>query len=163
MYFHCYKVFLEVCCHLASFYCLLFTFMHWRGKWQPTPVFLPGESQGRGSLVGCVYGVTQSQTWLKWLSSSSIQVIYQKVTVVVKNGFIIHRSCWNFTFCPNENDEFCNTNLTSIIAWFYFLLKVVFLFQIVYCSLFSYMINSIVILFPFSVTISYEFLKYKGE
>ena len=30
-----------------------FTFMHWRRKWQPTPVFLPGESQGRGSLVGC--------------------------------------------------------------------------------------------------------------
>ena len=31
----------------------LFTFMHWRRKWQPTPVFLPGESQGRGSLMGC--------------------------------------------------------------------------------------------------------------
>ena len=31
----------------------LFTFMQWRRKWQPTPVFLPGESQGRGSLVGC--------------------------------------------------------------------------------------------------------------
>ena len=31
----------------------LFTFMHWRRKWQPTPVFLPGESQGLGSLVGC--------------------------------------------------------------------------------------------------------------
>ena len=31
----------------------LFTFMHWRRKWQPTQVFLPGESQGRGSLVGC--------------------------------------------------------------------------------------------------------------
>ena len=30
----------------------LFTFMHWRRKWQPTPVFLLGESQGRGSLVG---------------------------------------------------------------------------------------------------------------
>ena len=30
----------------------LFTFMHWRRKWQPTPVVLPGESQGRGSLVG---------------------------------------------------------------------------------------------------------------
>ena len=29
----------------------LFTFMHWRRQWQPTPVFLPGESQGRGSLV----------------------------------------------------------------------------------------------------------------
>ena len=31
----------------------LFTFMHWRRKWQPAPMFLPGESQGRGSLVGC--------------------------------------------------------------------------------------------------------------
>ena len=31
----------------------LLIFMHWRRKWQPTPVFLPGESQGRGSLVGC--------------------------------------------------------------------------------------------------------------
>ena len=31
----------------------LFTFMHWRRNWQPTPVSLPGESQGRGSLVGC--------------------------------------------------------------------------------------------------------------
>ena len=31
----------------------LFTIMHWRRKWPPTPVFLPGESQGRGSLVGC--------------------------------------------------------------------------------------------------------------
>ena len=32
----------------------LFTFMHWIRKWQPTPVFLPGESQGWGSLVGCL-------------------------------------------------------------------------------------------------------------
>ena len=31
----------------------LFTFMHWRRKWQPTPVFLPAESQGQGNLVGC--------------------------------------------------------------------------------------------------------------
>ena len=31
----------------------LFTFMHWRRKWQPTPVFLPGESHGQRSLVGC--------------------------------------------------------------------------------------------------------------
>ena len=43
----------------------LFTFIHWRRKWQPTPVFLPGESQGRGSLVAAVYGVIQSQTRLK--------------------------------------------------------------------------------------------------
>ena len=49
----------------------LFTFTHWRRKWQPTPVFLPGESQGWGSWWAAVYGVTQSQTRLKWLSSSS--------------------------------------------------------------------------------------------
>ena len=49
----------------------LFTFMHWRRKWQPTPVFLPGESQGQGAWWAAVCGVTQSQTWLKWLSSSS--------------------------------------------------------------------------------------------
>ena len=36
---------------------------HWRRKWQPTPVFLPGESQGRGSLVGCrLWGRTESDT-----------------------------------------------------------------------------------------------------
>ena len=41
----------------------LFTFLHWRRKWQPTPVFLPGESQGRGSLVGCrLWGHTESDT-----------------------------------------------------------------------------------------------------
>ena len=41
----------------------LFTFMHWRRKWQPTPMFLPGESQGRGSLVGCrLWGHTESDT-----------------------------------------------------------------------------------------------------
>ena len=41
----------------------LFTFMHWRRKWQPSPVFLPGESQGRGSLVGCrLWGCTESDT-----------------------------------------------------------------------------------------------------
>ena len=33
----------DICIHIAD----------WRRKWQPTPVFLPGESQGRGSLVGC--------------------------------------------------------------------------------------------------------------
>ena len=46
----------------------LFTFMHWRRKWQPTPVFLPGESQGWGAWWAAVYGVTQSRTRLKWLS-----------------------------------------------------------------------------------------------
>ena len=41
----------------------LFTFLHWRRQWQPTPVFLPGESQGQGSLMGCrLWGRTESDT-----------------------------------------------------------------------------------------------------
>ena len=41
----------------------LFTFTHWRKKWQPTPVFLPGESQGWESLVGCsLWGRTEPDT-----------------------------------------------------------------------------------------------------
>ena len=42
---------------------LLFTFMHWRRKWQPTPVSLPGESQGWGNLLGChLWGSTELDT-----------------------------------------------------------------------------------------------------
>ena len=41
----------------------LFTFVHWRRKWQPTPVFLLGESQGRRSLVDCcLWGRAESDT-----------------------------------------------------------------------------------------------------
>ena len=40
-----------------------FTFIHWRRKWQPTPVFLPRESQGRRGLVGCrLWDHTESDT-----------------------------------------------------------------------------------------------------
>ena len=40
-----------------------FTFMHWRRKWQPILVFSPGESQGRGSMVGCrLWGLTELDT-----------------------------------------------------------------------------------------------------
>ena len=45
-----------------------FTFMHWRRKWQPTPVFLPRESQRQWAPI---YGVAESRTRLKRLSSSS--------------------------------------------------------------------------------------------
>ena len=42
----------------------LFTFMHWRRWWQPTPVFLPRESQGQGSLVGCcLWGRRVGHNW----------------------------------------------------------------------------------------------------
>jgi len=60
-----------------------FTFMHWRRKWQPTPVFLPGESQGQGAWWAAVYGVAQSRIRLKRLSSSS-----SKIKPDVRNAYI---------------------------------------------------------------------------
>ena len=50
--------------------------MHWRRKWQPTPVFFRGESQGWEAWLAAVYGVTQSQTRLKQRSSSSSSILY---------------------------------------------------------------------------------------
>ena len=64
----------------------LFTFMHWRRKCQPTPVFLPGESQGWGAWWAAVYGVAQSRTQLKWLSSSMDDVSID-VSVILKRDF----------------------------------------------------------------------------
>ena len=58
----------------------LFTSMHWRRKWQPTPVFLPGKSQGQGSLVGC-----QSRTRLKWLSSTTLPHLNHKIPWLTLN------------------------------------------------------------------------------
>ena len=51
----------------------LYTFMHWRRKWQPTPVFLPGESQGPGEpdgLPSMGSHRVRHRVRLKWLSSS---------------------------------------------------------------------------------------------
>ena len=80
----------------------VFTFMHCKRKWQPTPVFLPGESQGQGSLVGCHYGVAQSRTWLKRLSSSSSIIInsglllslFLKIDLSIKHTYLYSTNWW---------------------------------------------------------------------
>ena len=65
----------------------LFTFMHWWRKWQPTPVFLPGESQGWRSLVGChLWGRTESDT----TEVTQQQPLYS--TVCMYHIFFIHSS-----------------------------------------------------------------------
>ena len=48
----------------------LFTFMHWRRQWQPTPAFLPGESHGQRSLVGC-------SPWGRWESDMTERLHFQ--------------------------------------------------------------------------------------
>ena len=61
---------------------LVFTFLHWRRKWQPTPVFLPGESQGRESLVVCrLWGRTESDT------TEATQQQHQRLS------FVSHYNC----------------------------------------------------------------------
>ena len=47
--------------------------LHWRRKWQPTPVFLPGDSQGRRSLVGCrLWGRTVRHDWSDLAAAAAI-------------------------------------------------------------------------------------------
>ena len=66
----------------------LFTFMHWRRKWQPTPVFLPGESQGLRSLMGCrLWGPTESDT------TEVTQQQHNNKCIIYNNNFILFISC----------------------------------------------------------------------
>ena len=66
----------------------LFTFVHWRRKWQPTPVFLPGESHGWRSLVGC-------SPWDRWGSDTTEQLHFHFSLSCVgeENGTPLHCSC----------------------------------------------------------------------
>ena len=60
-----------------------FTFMHWRRKWQPTPAFLPGESQGRRSLVGChLWGHTESDHDWSDLAAAAAVSMCRKLTQI---------------------------------------------------------------------------------
>ena len=80
----------------------LFTFLHWRKKWQPTPVFLPGESQGWGAWWAAVYGVAQSRTQLMRLSSSSSnpnQLSFPEVMTSLKTSFNFTMKCKRLMDC----------------------------------------------------------------
>ena len=88
----------------------LFTFMHWRRKWQPTPAFLLGEYQGQQSLVGCcLCGRTESDTTeqLNWteLNWENHQVILMQSTVSVYSTerfiVIIKSKVWHCFICLN--------------------------------------------------------------
>ena len=94
----------------------LFTFMHWRRKWQPTPVFLPGESQGRGSLVGCRLG--SHRVGHDWSDAAAAAVAAAAVaaatylhqsfrstvaySLLILLPFIDPHSPYNFTPCFNS-------------------------------------------------------------
>ena len=52
----------------------------WRRKWQPTPVFLPGEPQGQTSLEATVQRVAKSRTRLKRLKTAQHTYIYMPIS-----------------------------------------------------------------------------------
>ena len=65
----------------------LFTFMHWRRKWQATPVFLPGEPQGWRSLVGChLWGRIESYTTEATEQQQQQHSIAWKIPRMEENG-----------------------------------------------------------------------------
>ena len=63
----------------------LFTFLHWRRKWQPTPVFLPGESQGWGRLVGCrLWSHRVGHDWSDLAAAAAVHICW---------CYFLHSSC----------------------------------------------------------------------
>ena len=95
----------------------LFTFLHWRRQQQPTPVSLPGESQGRGAWWAAVCGVAQGWRWLKRLSSngSSAVSVYRfllqrRVSYILCfrciNDWALHHNSW-----PNVNISLLQSHL----------------------------------------------------
>ena len=76
----------------------LFTFMHWRRKWQPTLVFLPGESQGQQSLVGCsLWGRTESDTTEATLQQQQQHTLSQHMLLYKFNAICVsakHHALW---------------------------------------------------------------------
>ena len=80
--------------------------MHWRRKWQPTAVFLPGESQGRESLSGLPsMGRTESDT-TEVMQQQQQQhpiigctTVYPSTTVCPPEG---HLGCFQFGAIINK-------------------------------------------------------------
>ena len=72
----------------------VFTFMHWRRKWQATPVFLPGESQRWGILMGChLWGPTESDT--------------TEVTQQQQQNNMYPSLQYQYLHCPKISSVFC--------------------------------------------------------
>ena len=71
--------------------------MHWRRKWQPTPVFLPGEFQGRGSLVGCrLWGHTELDTDWRYLAAAAAVAL----TILLPTSELCCSICLEYPLAP---------------------------------------------------------------
>ena len=76
----------------------LFTFMHWRRKWQPTPVSCLKNPRNGGAWWAATYAVAQSQTQLKRLSSSSSSSSSSRRCVIEDLALIYVNECSAYIF-----------------------------------------------------------------
>ena len=90
--------------------------MHWRRKWQPTPVFLPGESQGRGSLVGCrLWSHRVGQDWSDLAAVAVLGFTTVYLSMVLWMSILI-------VFGPGCCEYSCYTSVQCVLVkvWTYF-------------------------------------------
>ena len=108
----------------------LFTFMHWRRKWQPTPVILPRESQGQRSLVGCcLWGRKESDTTERLHFHFHFQIPYRSKKRLHRPGLTNWHgtvlstllSCWNLPIplahgsrCQGGHESACLSNTSAL-------------------------------------------------
>ena len=104
----------------------LFTFMHWRSKWQTTPVFLPGESQGQRSLVGCcLWGRTELGHDWSDLATAAAGMIFDLTRSYQGNVFTQLCMTSTGTYLPKEHICICpvlnyihsNETKFTVIVW----------------------------------------------
>ena len=92
----------------------LFTFVHWRRKWQPTPVFLPGESHGQRSLAGYSPQRHKSQTRLSTIFLSFFLKVWSEDSWGTWNTF---RRFMKFLFqlpgCMGSTFPYISTKICS--------------------------------------------------
>ena len=82
----------------------------WRRKWQSTPVFLPGESHGRRSLVGYSSWVAKSRTRLSDFTSLSLGLRGSRIKGSLSLVFL-----WMGLKFHKENSPFCHPHSSDML------------------------------------------------
>ena len=87
----------------------LFTFMHWRRKWQPLQCSCLENPRDGGPWWAAVYGVTQSWTRLKWLSNNWFYHCHDNFAhttlVLGSQSFVVPLGCYENTPDTGLEDE----------------------------------------------------------
>ena len=102
----------------------LFTFMHWRRKWQPTQCSCLENPRHGGGWWAAVYGVTQSRTRLKWLSSSSSSSKHKRI---LEDQKALSYRWMIILWTMIMNNNICNDNISAKICFFSFFKRESFL------------------------------------